>query len=158
MKKLLSILCAVLIVFSLCACGGNASCEHLEKQAATCLEPSKCKACGATFDEALGHSFSEGKCIRGNCNEQDPQWINWYTSQEVAITKAEAQEILSMDFKKPKNVIVMIPAKDLWLTCLCVVIINVGLILWSFQLDIKNPSLREYASSGDSTSVKNVSL
>ncbi|MBQ8304325.1 MAG: alkaline phosphatase [Clostridia bacterium] len=108
MKKILSILCAVLIILSLCACGGNASCEHLEKQAATCLEPSKCKACGATFDEALGHSFSQGKCIRANCNEKDPDWINWYTSGEVAITKAEAEEILSIDFKKPKNVIVMI--------------------------------------------------
>lgn len=56
-----------------------------------------------------------------------------------------------------KNVIVMIPAKDLWLTCLCVVIINVGLILWSFQLDINNPNLREYASNGDSSNNKNIS-
>ncbi len=108
MKKLLAILCAVLIVFSLCACGGNASCEHLEKQAATCLEPSKCKACGATFDEALGHSFSNGQCERIGCKEQDPEWINWYTEGKVTITKAEAQGILSMEFKKPKNVIVMI--------------------------------------------------
>lgn len=52
----------------------------------------------------------------------------------------------------------MISPLDLWMMCGCVLIINLGLILWSFQLDIKNPSLREYASSGDSTSVKNVSL
>ena len=111
MKKILSILCAVLIIFSLCACGGNAvpaACEHLEKQAATCLEPAKCKACGVTFGAALGHSFLEGKCIRANCKEQDPDWINWYTKGSVNITKAEAEEILSASFKKPKNVIVMI--------------------------------------------------
>lgn len=52
----------------------------------------------------------------------------------------------------------MISALDLWAMCACVLIINLGLILWSFQLDIKNPSLREFASSGDSTSIQNVSL
>lgn len=52
----------------------------------------------------------------------------------------------------------MISTLDLWFMCACVLIVNLGLILWSFQLDIKNPSLREYAASGDSTSVKNVSL
>ncbi len=105
MKKILSILCAVLIVFSLCACG---QCEHLEKTEATCLVAEKCKNCGAELSEALGHSFSNGRCERTDCEENDPDWINWYTAGEVTITKAEAQEILSMDFKKPKNVIVMI--------------------------------------------------
>ena len=50
----------------------------------------------------------------------------------------------------------MIAPLDLWCMCACVVIINLGLILWSFQLDINNPSLREYASNGDATSVKTV--
>ena len=51
----------------------------------------------------------------------------------------------------------MISHLDLWCMCACVIIINFGLILWSFQLDINNPSLREYASNGDATAVKNVS-
>ena len=44
-----------------------------------------------------------------------------------------------------------------WCLCGGTVIINAALILWSFELDIKNPSLREYASSNDATAIKNVS-
>ena len=32
---------------------------------------------------------------------------------------------------------------------------NAGLIFWSLQIDIMNPNLREYASSGDSSSMNN---
>ena len=45
----------------------------------------------------------------------------------------------------------------IWLLCAGVVIINAALILWSFELDIKNPSLREYASNNDASAIKNVS-
>lgn len=46
----------------------------------------------------------------------------------------------------------------LWLMLVTVLIINVGLVFWSFQIDIMNPNLREYASNGDSSSIKNESL
>lgn len=44
-----------------------------------------------------------------------------------------------------------------WILCGGTIIINAALILWSFELDIKNPSLREYASNNDATAIKNVS-
>ena len=44
-----------------------------------------------------------------------------------------------------------------WILCGGVVLVNAALILWSFELDIKNPSLREYASNNDATSIANVS-
>ncbi len=47
---------------------------------------------------------------------------------------------------------------SLWMMLVTVLIINVGLVFWSFQIDIMNPNLREYASNGDSSSVKNESL
>lgn len=45
----------------------------------------------------------------------------------------------------------------IWVLCVGVILVNAALILWSFELDIKNPSLREYASNNDATSIKNVS-
>ena len=45
----------------------------------------------------------------------------------------------------------------IWLLCGGVILMNAALILWSFELDIKNPSLREYASNNDASSLKNVS-
>jgi hypothetical protein len=42
-----------------------------------------------------------------------------------------------------------------WLMMLAVIFINAGLILWSFQIDIMNPHLREYASNNDSSTVNN---
>ncbi len=44
-----------------------------------------------------------------------------------------------------------------WCLCGGTILVNASLILWSFELDIKNPSLREYASSNDATAIKNVS-
>ena len=45
----------------------------------------------------------------------------------------------------------------LWIVFICVVLVNSGLILWSFQNDIINPSLREYAYTGSSENIKNFS-
>jgi heme/copper-type cytochrome/quinol oxidase subunit 4 len=36
-------------------------------------------------------------------------------------------------------------------------LVNAGLIFWSLQIDIMNPKLREYAASGDSSSINNAS-
>jgi hypothetical protein len=38
---------------------------------------------------------------------------------------------------------------------IAVVLLNAGLIFWSFQIDIMHPHLREYASSGDTSSINN---
>lgn len=45
----------------------------------------------------------------------------------------------------------------LWLTMVAVLLINAGMVFWSFQIDIMNPKLREYASSGDSSGMNNAS-
>ena len=45
----------------------------------------------------------------------------------------------------------------IWVLCGGVILVNAALILWSFELDIKNPSLREYASNNDATTIENVS-
>jgi len=45
----------------------------------------------------------------------------------------------------------------LWLVYMFVVLIDFGLILWSIQLDILNPKLREYENSRDRSSVNNFS-
>ena len=45
----------------------------------------------------------------------------------------------------------------LWLTMVAVLLINAGMVFWSFQIDIMNPKLREYASNGDSSGMNNAS-
>jgi len=42
-----------------------------------------------------------------------------------------------------------------WLLLIAILFVNAGLIFWSLQIDIMNPNLREYASSGDSSSMNN---
>ena len=42
-----------------------------------------------------------------------------------------------------------------WLIMIAVLFINAGLILWSFQIDIMNPKLREFASHNDTNFVNN---
>ena len=44
-----------------------------------------------------------------------------------------------------------------WLVLIAILRINAGLIFWSLQIDIMNPKLREYAASGDSSSINNAS-
>ena len=43
----------------------------------------------------------------------------------------------------------------LLLMMITVLLVNAGLVLWSFQIDIMNPKLREYATSGDTSSMNN---
>ena len=45
----------------------------------------------------------------------------------------------------------------LWLMMIATLCINAGLVFWSFQIDIMNPKLREYATSGDSSGMNNAS-
>lgn len=43
----------------------------------------------------------------------------------------------------------------LWFMMIAVLLLNAGLVFWSFQIDIMNPHLREFASNGDVSSIKN---
>ena len=45
----------------------------------------------------------------------------------------------------------------LWYMMIMVLFVNAGLVFWSFQIDIMNPKLREYASSGDTSGINNAS-
>jgi ABC-2 type transport system permease protein len=45
----------------------------------------------------------------------------------------------------------------LWLMMVATIIINAAMIFWSLQIDIMNPKLREYASSGDVSGMNNAS-
>ena len=172
MKKFLSILCTLSIIFTLCSCkntatssdlnssvSSNASsntssensslssnsslenskeqntssdsssqreepqkpikCEHSYTEA-TCTEPSVCVLCNNIKESALGHSFTYELCSRVGCTAKNPNWINWYTSGDVTITAAEVEQIVSNQYKKPRNVIFMIGdgmgANDIQLT------------------------------------------
>lgn len=46
---------------------------------------------------------------------------------------------------------------QIWLMFASVVFVNGGLILWSFEMDIVNPNLREVASTGTTSNLKNFS-
>ena len=50
-----------------------------------------------------------------------------------------------------------IEIKQLWVVFGFVVLIDIGLILWSIQLDILNPSMKEYATTQNRGEVKNFS-
>ena len=57
MKKLIALLFALALVFTLAACG----CEH-EFAAADCVNPATCTLCGETEGEALGHVWMAATC------------------------------------------------------------------------------------------------
>ncbi len=111
MKRITALILAVLMIFALCSCQNaedvTANCSH-SYTAATCEEGAKCELCGVAGEQALGHRFSGEKCTRKGCTAKNPEWINWYTSGKVTITKEEIGQIVSMQYKKPRNVIVMI--------------------------------------------------
>ncbi|MBE0701495.1 MAG: hypothetical protein IH571_07390, partial [Acholeplasmataceae bacterium] len=48
------------------------------------------------------------------------------------------------------------PVQNIWLLFLLVLLINSGHILWSFQIDILDPKLSDYASTGSLSGNKNV--
>ena len=59
MKKAISLLLALSIVFTLCACGH----KHTWLEA-TCTKPKTCSECGETEGEALGHTWEEATCTK----------------------------------------------------------------------------------------------
>ena len=46
---------------------------------------------------------------------------------------------------------------QLWVVCGSVILIDIGLILWSIQLDVLNPSMKEYATTQSRGDIKNFS-
>lgn len=80
-------------------------CKH-SYDAATCTKASVCKLCGTTVAKALGHKYVSGKCQR--CGAKDSSLTNWYTEGEIKMSKSEVQQVLSINYSKPKNVIMMI--------------------------------------------------
>lgn len=80
------------------------NCDHSYSDA-TCETPQKCEKCSHVLKEALGHNFVDNICSRKGCNTAN---IEWYQDKEINITRAEIQKIVSMEYKKPKNVIFMI--------------------------------------------------
>lgn len=78
------------------------NCNH-SYSAADCEQPEICKHCGKIGKSALGHKFVSGVC--SVCNAK---YLDWYINKDISITKSEVDQIISMQYKKPKNVIFMI--------------------------------------------------
>lgn len=86
MKRLFSLVLAIGMLLSLCACGSNeaaptttaapttvmpttkAPCNH-EYRDADCESPKTCNLCGITRGSALGHAYAEAFCSR--CGKED---------------------------------------------------------------------------------------
>ena len=85
MKRAFLLILVLMMLVSLCACGGDAvtpttqpietSCPH-NFSAATCTEGSSCNLCGVAGEEALGHDRVDGTCQRcgHSLGELDPLW------------------------------------------------------------------------------------
>lgn len=71
---------------------GNAACQHISADKPTCLEPGKCKDCGAEVKAALGHYFYKGACVR--CKEPEVAAVEVKSIKlnktELSLTEGEA--------------------------------------------------------------------
>lgn len=81
MKKLLSILLAVLMLLSLSACGDESEPSETVNPAcqaghtwtdAICDAPKTCSVCGVTEGWAIGHDWKDGTCTV--CDKEDPRY------------------------------------------------------------------------------------
>lgn len=54
------------------------------------------------------HHYVNGVCTDKGCGKKDPSWVIYHTTGYVKITKEEVQAIVSQEYVKPRNVIVMI--------------------------------------------------
>ena len=54
------------------------------------------------------HKYVDGVCIYQGCGKKDPSFIEYFTTGSIKITKEEVQAIVSQEYVKPRNVIVMI--------------------------------------------------
>ena len=82
------------------------SCKHPKTDGApTCEKPALCLVCGDVAKQALGHHFVNGVCDRSGCGATPQKWVS---ADSESITLSELNQILSLPFQKPKNVILMI--------------------------------------------------
>ena len=61
------------------------ACAHANKQAASCTAAARCKDCGATIGEALGHNYVGTTCSR--CGENNPGYV-----QNIAVSSVKLNE------------------------------------------------------------------
>ena len=64
--------------------------------------------------------------------------------------------IISLSFFLFRLVLPVFPRDQIWYLYLFVILVNGGHIVWSFQLDIMNPKLSEYASTGSFSGNPNI--
>lgn len=73
MKKISALILAAAMLSSMALTG--CACKHKEWEPATCSEPEKCKECGDTRGEPLGHDWTEANCTSpktcSRCGETD---------------------------------------------------------------------------------------
>lgn len=96
MKKIISVLFTLLIVFSMSAC-----CISHEWTSATCTDPKTCAKCGKTEGEALGHTWIDATCTTAKtcsvCGETEGKPFGhkvdkWKTIEQPTCTKEGLQE------------------------------------------------------------------
>lgn len=64
--------------------------------------------------------------------------------------------VISISFLLFSFALPVFPKKDIWLLLVFTLLVNIGHMLWSMQLDIVNPKLSEYATSGSLTTNDNI--
>lgn len=63
----------------------NIVCAHTNTQAASCTAAARCKDCGTTIGEALGHNYVGKTCSR--CGEDNPGYV-----QNIAVSSVKLNE------------------------------------------------------------------
>lgn len=63
------------------------ACTHAKTQAASCTAAARCKDCGATIGEALGHNYVGATCSR--CGEANPGYVKTIAVNSVKLSKSE---------------------------------------------------------------------
>ncbi len=66
----------------------TSSCAHASVKKATCVDPAVCEACGATVEQAKGHAFFKGKCLR--CEAADPSYSAGPAVTKITLNKDKA--------------------------------------------------------------------
>lgn len=115
MKRIFLYFLALLMVFSLCACGKHSDtptttaapqtstatqpAHRHNYREADCVTPKTCIECGASRGSALGHDYQEGYCTR--CQEPDSSYValtagNWQT--DCLSEDGSKLELVSLNF------------------------------------------------------------
>ncbi|MCF7932290.1 MAG: hypothetical protein K9K93_03895 [Acholeplasmataceae bacterium] len=76
---------------------------------------------------------------------------------KIAFNLAFSILVIMVSFILFRMVMPFFSAADTWRLFLFVILVNSGHILWSFQIDVMHPKIREYASTGSLSGNKNIS-